>query len=230
MRLLLIRHAQTTANRDRILDTAAPGHSLTDLGHEQAEELARRPEVQQIGALVVSNLVRTQQTAAPLVARLGLTPEINADGREIFAGDLEDATEPDAHHQYAQTVFSWVDGDRSVRLANGESGEEVLARFDRQVDRAVAAARQAGSDVAAVIAHGAILRMWTGCRADGADASFIASHPLENTGIIELAGDPESGWRLVSYAGLTAERIADGIDDSLATEMARDEREENFGG
>ena len=39
MRLLLIRHAETTANAQRLLDTAPPGADLTDLGRTQATEL-----------------------------------------------------------------------------------------------------------------------------------------------------------------------------------------------
>lgn len=209
-----------------ILDTAAPGHSLTDLGREQSDQLAELLGAEEIGAIIVSDLVRTQQTAAPLAARLGLEPVIHADGREIFAGDLEDATYDEAFEEYAHTAFGWVDGDRDTRLANGESGAEVLARFDRQVRRAADAASAADKPVGVIVAHGAVLRVW----AAGADASFIASHPLPNTAIIELEGNPDDGWRMVSYAGLAPGQIADDIDDSRAPDVARDERQTAFGG
>lgn len=230
MRLLLIRHGETTANAGRILDTAPPGHSLTDLGRDQAEALLDRLRDEPIAAIYASDLVRTQETAAPLARQRGIEVQVHADGREIYGGDLEDATEDPAFEEYAHTVFGWADGDRSVRLANGESGEEVLERFDRQLARAAGAASAAGDGSAVVVAHGAIMRYWTICRARGADATFIASHPMPNTGIIELDGDAANGWELTAYMGLSTAQIADGIDESLAEDLARDEREESFGG
>lgn len=230
MRLLLIRHGETTGNANRILDTAPPGCSLTDLGTEQAEGLVERLRDHDIGVIFTSDLVRTQETAAPLAADRGIDIEVHADGREIFGGGLEGATHEPAFEEYAHTVFSWTDGDRSTRLAGGESGDEVLERFDRQVARAAEATRASGHEVGVVVAHGAVMRMWTSLRAAGADASFIASHPMPNAGIVELEPNGDGGWRLLSFAGLTAEQIADGIDDALAEEMARDERQNSFGG
>ncbi len=229
MRLLLIRHGETTANAGRVLDTAPPGHSLTELGNEQAQSLVNRLRGEDIGVIVTSDLVRTQETAAPLAQDRGIRIEIHADGREISGGSLEDATHDAAFEEYSQTVFSWPDGDRSVRLAGGESGDEVLARFDRQVERAAKATARSGREVGVVVAHGAIMRLWTTCRAVGADASFIASHPMPNTGIVEIEPNGDGRWRLLSYDGLTVEQIADGIDDALAEQLARDERQ-RFGG
>ncbi|WP_153505182.1 histidine phosphatase family protein [Cumulibacter manganitolerans] len=230
MRLLLIRHGETTANAGRILDTAPPGHSLTDLGRRQAEGLVPRLDGLPVGAIYASDLVRTQQTAAPLAAQRGIEVQVHPDGREISGGALEGATHDEAFEQYAHTVFSWGDvRHRGTRLAGGESGHEVLDRFDRQLARAADAVTGLG-DAAVVVAHGAIIRIWTSCRALGADASFIAGHPMPNTGIVELQGDPRQGWTLVTYDGLSAADIADGIDDARADELARDERQESFGG
>ena len=39
MRLILIRHGETTANVALALDTAFPGADLTELGHAQAAAL-----------------------------------------------------------------------------------------------------------------------------------------------------------------------------------------------
>lgn len=41
MRLILIRHGQTTANVDYRLDTAIPGADLTDLGRRQPQPSPR---------------------------------------------------------------------------------------------------------------------------------------------------------------------------------------------
>lgn len=230
MRLLLIRHGETTANAGRILDTAPPGHSLTELGTQQAQALVDRLRDQDVGVIVTSDLVRTQETAAPLARERGIEIQVHADGREIFGGGLEDATDDAAFEEYSRVVFSWTDGDRSVRLAGGESGDDVLERFDRQVARAAEATAASGHEVGVVVAHGAVMRMWTTCRTVGADATFIAAHPMPNTGIVEIEPDGDGRWRLLRYDGRTVAQIADGIDDSLAEDVARDERQSTFGG
>jgi len=89
VRLLLIRHGQTSSNVERLLDTAVPGADLTDEGREQAEQLVGKLEQQPLEAIYVSDLVRTQQTAAPLAKARGLEPVIRPGLREIQAGDYE---------------------------------------------------------------------------------------------------------------------------------------------
>lgn len=226
MRLILVRHGQTTSNVHHLLDTAEPGADLTDLGRTQAAELPARLADETIAAINVSTLVRTQQTAAPLAAALGLTPVIRAEGREISAGDHEMSGEVDHVHAYVRAVFAWVTEDPTTRFANGETGEEVLARFDTQVDDAVARAREVEGGAALVVAHGSVIRYWIAQRSD-IDTSYAAYSPLPNTGIVILEGDgaPGGQWRLVSYDGVPAAEVADGIPDSQATEFARDERE-----
>ena len=72
MRLLLVRHGQTPANVLGVLDTAVPGPGLTDLGRRQAAALPEALAEERIDAIVVTDLVRTHETAAPLVAATGL--------------------------------------------------------------------------------------------------------------------------------------------------------------
>src|SRR5450755_4342821 len=72
MRLLLVRHGQTSSNLGRLLDTDHPGADLTPLGRAQAAALVGSLGPQPIDAVYASTLVRTQQTAAPLGAWLGL--------------------------------------------------------------------------------------------------------------------------------------------------------------
>jgi probable phosphoglycerate mutase len=65
---------------------------LSDAGRHQAEQLGRRLAQEPFDALYISTLQRTAQTAAPLVARSGLTPVVDADLREVFLGEWEGGT------------------------------------------------------------------------------------------------------------------------------------------
>ena len=73
MRLLLLRHGQTTANVHGALDTAFPGRPLTDLGRAQAAAVPAALAEEDVSALYCSNLTRTRQTAEPLRAETSLS-------------------------------------------------------------------------------------------------------------------------------------------------------------
>src|SRR5690606_13810229 len=87
MRLILIRHGQTSSNVADLLDTAEPGADLTDLGRQQASAVPRSLADEDIDVVYASTLVRTQQTAEPLVAERGLELRVRDGVREVRAGD-----------------------------------------------------------------------------------------------------------------------------------------------
>ncbi|WKK70768.1 histidine phosphatase family protein [Rathayibacter oskolensis] len=196
MRLLLIRHGQTPSNVAGVLDTRIPGPGLTDLGREQAGALPVTLAGEGIGALWVSTMVRTHETAAPLAAALGLEPTERAGIREIAAAALEMRGDEEAVTEYMDTVFRWAGGETSLRLAGGETGDEFAARYDA----VVAEAEASGHAVVALVSHGAAIRCWAGMRCAGLDAQFIADHLLDNTGVVVVEGSGSS-WELVSWEG-----------------------------
>ncbi|MFJ9723554.1 histidine phosphatase family protein [Streptomyces sp. NPDC101209] len=198
MRLLLVRHGQTPSNVDALLDTAVPGAPLTPLGERQAAALPEALADEDIEALYVSTLVRTQLTAAPLAAARGLEPLVRDGIREVSAGDLE-MLPGDSEHGllYMKTVFAWAAGETELRMPGGESGTEALARYDAVVAEAAAS----GAGTVAMVSHGAAIRMWTAARADNVDVPFAAAHPLQNTGVVILEGTPRDGWKALSWAG-----------------------------
>ncbi|KOV62280.1 histidine phosphatase family protein [Streptomyces sp. MMG1121] len=196
MRLLLVRHGQTPSNVDRLLDTAVPGPGLTPLGEAQAAALPDVLAGEDIEALYVSTLLRTQLTAAPLAAARGLEMLVRAGIREVAAGDLEMLPgHSAAGEQYLRTVFAWAAGDTALRIPGGESGEEALARYDAVIAEAAAS----GAGTVAMVSHGAAIRVWTAARAANIDTAFAAARPLDNTGVVILEGSPSDGWKAVSW-------------------------------
>jgi probable phosphoglycerate mutase len=91
--VLLVRHGESApAHPDRPFPLR-DGHGdpeLDPVGERQAELLADRLHSEPITAIYVTTLRRTHQTAAPLAARLGLTPIEVPDLREVFLGDWEE--------------------------------------------------------------------------------------------------------------------------------------------
>ncbi len=190
MRLLLVRHGQTPSNVGHHLDTAEPGADLTDFGRAQAQAVPAALAGEEIAAIYVSNLVRTQQTAAPLAAARGLESRIRTGLREIEAGDLEMRNDRASLEAYIDQVFGW-ERDLDARMPGAETGRQVLDRFDAVV--AEAAAEFADATVV-FVAHGAVIRMWAASRADNIDLDFASNRPLENTAMVALESTAGGGW------------------------------------
>lgn len=197
MRLILVRHGQTSSNVGGLLDTGAPGPGLTELGREQAIAAASTLRTEPIEAIYASVLVRTQQTAEPLARALGHPVEVRDGLREIAAGDLEMRGDPASVHRYLTTIFGWHEGDPHERMPGGESGVEVFERFDAVVEEIAGL----GVRTAAAYSHGAAIRAWTAARAENVTARHAALHPVSNTGAVVLEGDPVRGWRVVTWEG-----------------------------
>ena len=205
MRLTLVRHGQTPSNSAGLLDTDPPGPDLTDLGREQAAALPTFFADQCIDVLATSGYVRTDATAEPLRAARGLELLRLPGLREVRAGDLEMRGDPEAVQLYLQTIARWMSGEPQVRLPGGESGQDVLDRFDAgiaavadQVERTVT---DGDPGAAVVIAHGAVIRTWASIRGDNLPVGYSARRPLHNTGAIVLEGDPGAGWHVIEWAG-----------------------------
>lgn len=187
MRLILIRHGETQSNVDRLLDTAHPGAPLTTRGLQQAHDLAEAIAHEHIDALFVSTLTRAQQTAAPLAKSRGLEATVIEGVHEIPAGVEEMSSDWTA---YVGMLESWSPENMDARLEGSETAREFMQRFDD----AIAAIEAQGHATAAVVSHGAALRVWALAQ-DPAAASHVTG-PLHNTQWIILEGSTISGWRI----------------------------------
>ena len=192
MRLLLIRHGRTRSNVAGLLDTAAPGAHLDEVGLEQARALAGRLADQPLDGLYASDLVRTQQTAQPLAELHGLEVAILEGLREIQAGDQELS---DVWDDYIAVLRGWAMGDTDARRPGGDTYHEFFGRFDAAVDHIASA----GHEVAALVSHAAALRTWTGQRVSGLSPRDASTRALGNTAGVVLEGSPADGWTLVEW-------------------------------
>ncbi|HRN28826.1 MAG TPA: histidine phosphatase family protein [Terrimesophilobacter sp.] len=200
MRLFLIRHGQTPSNILGALDTGHPGPGLTDLGSSQALALVDAFTKSPVEALYASTLVRTQHTAAPLAAALGLDVDIRAGLHEIEAGALEMRTDRESIMTYVETAFAWSVGEYDRRMPDGPDGHDFFGRFDADIE----AISSAGVESAALVSHGAAIRVWVAHRSSGLHGDLAVGYVLRNTGIVELEGSTHDGWRLVSWEGKPA--------------------------
>ena len=90
--ILLVRHGATQAfvpgeDFPMLGDQGDP--PLSEEGKEQAEKVCARLAWEHIDAVYVTRLQRTAQTAAPLLAQIGLGAEVSPHLHEIHFGDWE---------------------------------------------------------------------------------------------------------------------------------------------
>jgi len=197
MRLILVRHGQTSSNVGGLLDTAEPGADLTDLGREQAAALPEALGGEPIDLIVASTLVRTQQTAHPLATAVKLDTVVRPGVREVRAGDLEMRGDMASVRTYLETIFEWSAGNLDVRVPGSENGHEFFARYDEVITEVAAT----GAGTAVVVSHGAAIRSWVAARTDNVSIEHAATHPVTNTGAIVLEGSPSDGWTTLTWEG-----------------------------
>ena len=183
-RLLLVRHGESEPVRDGIPVPLLDGCSnpeLDPVGHEQAARIAERLAAEeQVAAIYVTPLVRTQQTAAPLAERLGLEPRVEPALQEIFLGEWEGG-------HFRRHVM-----DRhpvAVRLHEEQRwevipGAEPSAQFEARVREGVERVAAAHPDeTAVVVAHGGTISQ---ALATAAEARPFAFMNVDNGSISEL--------------------------------------------
>ena len=147
--LFLIRHGQSETYVEGMPFPLTGGHGdppLSALGREQARSVADRLAGAGIEAIYVTTLCRTAQTAAPLAGRLGLTPLIEPDLREVYLGEWEGGLyrkmvaefHPIARRMFAEERWDVIPGGESLasfhdriraaigRLTAGHAGQRVV--------------------------------------------------------------------------------------------------------
>jgi probable phosphoglycerate mutase len=182
-RLLLVRHGESEPVRDGVPVPLLDGCSNPDLdpvGHEQAARLAERLAGEEIAAIYVTPLVRTQQTAAPLAERLGLEPRVEPALQEIFLGEWEGGHFRrhvlDAH----PVAVRLREEQRWEVIPGAEPSERFEARVREGIER-VAAAHP--DETAVVVAHGGTISQ---ALATATAARPFAFMNVDNASISEL--------------------------------------------
>jgi broad specificity phosphatase PhoE len=158
--VLWARHGENVANVTKTLSFRAFDGDLTDVGRQQARDLAGRLAAggsDRIGLLVCSPLRRARQTAGILGQRLGLPVAMELDDlREVNVGNLDGRSDAEAWEIYARVLAEWRAGDASARFPGGENRDELCARLLRAL--VVVASTAVATGRSLVVAHGANLR------------------------------------------------------------------------
>ncbi len=150
VRLVLVRHGQTTWNRERrfLGRTDVP---LDDIGIAQARNLAARLARTDLAAIYSSPLRRAADTAAAVAALHGLPVTPQDDLVELAQGELEGQESHILADRYPDFFAAWLADPTHARVPGGETLGECQSRGLRAL-RGVIGRAEAGTTVV-VVSH-----------------------------------------------------------------------------
>jgi broad specificity phosphatase PhoE len=180
-KFILVRHGESSGNRDRIYAVSPHDLPLTELGYRQAQQAAQRiAQLFKPQLVVTSAYKRASETARIIAGALGLPLEFepNLHEREFGAhrGRAYESflTEPDYD---PQRPWAW-------KPHGGESYEDVQARVGPILDRL--AGSHSDKDVV-VVSHGGVMAcLWAYVTGRWEDA-----HVPPNCGIVLIEHTPQ---------------------------------------
>jgi broad specificity phosphatase PhoE len=196
--LTFIRHAESESNAAHVINTDIPGPSLTEDGQGQAEQLAHQLARNNFDGVYASDMVRTQQTAAPLAHALGKPVNILPGLREIDAGRYNDTPTKKADSTYLLAPALWLKGDLEDAVPGSISGEEFNDHFTAAVQKIY----DSGNSRPVAFSHAESIMYWTLINVKNPKDSLATSHHLPNLGRVVIPGSPALGWTLVDWDGI----------------------------
>jgi probable phosphoglycerate mutase len=157
--ILLVRHGESAPHVEGDTFPLVGGHGdppLAPDGVEQAELAAERliATGERIAAIYVTTLQRTHQTAAPLVAKLGLEPIVEPELREVFLGDWEGGEFRQRIADGDPVALRMYEEQRWDIIPNGEPADAFAARVRGGVER-IAAAHP--DELVVAVVHGGVI-------------------------------------------------------------------------
>jgi broad specificity phosphatase PhoE len=234
--LTFIRHGESFGNTSCCIDTTIPGPDLTPNGVTQANTIAQTlyneflstgPDHVPFDAIYASDMVRTQQTAAPfsdLMSALSTgtdySTKVLTGLHEIQAGIYEGQSQESGIGRilYALTALSWVLGLRFVPMLGSAdyNGNE----FEARVNSAITTIEGSGAQFPAIFSHGLTIMTWVLMNVKNPDVLLMFQHPLGNTATVTVTGNSTDGWTLENWDG-----IAVAADPGLLTNLFVDTRD-----
>jgi probable phosphoglycerate mutase len=194
--LVLLRHGRTAYNHERRIQGQLDV-PLDETGVAQAAAVA--PAMAALSPAVdwCSDLLRTRQTAEPVLAACGRDATYDARLREYHLGERQGMT----HDEYAaaapEEFARFHQGDFEV-VPGGESGEDVRTRTVGALTELLDAVGP--GETALAISHGAAIRVATVGLLGWPAEQVHALRGLDNCGWVELLEQPERGrLRLLAY-------------------------------
>ena len=197
-RIAIWRHGRTSWNAEQRFQ-GQTDIELDEVGVAQAQRAASMLASLPPTAIIASDLMRTRQTAAPLVAMTGIEPTYDEGLRETFAGEWEGKRRPALLAEYGDALHRWSADPQMRAGGHGETRVEVADRVVAAIDRGLAGLPDDG--VLIVVTHGGAARAGIGRLLGLPPEHWGALGVLTNCSWSVLLENNSHGpaWRLQEY-------------------------------
>ena len=152
----IIRHGETEFNKSKLLQGRGINASLNEMGRQQAQAVANALDNYPIQKIVTSSLIRTHESAAPLIEGRALQYESWAELDEMSFGDFEGKPFYEVIDQLKNLQREWSLGNTEVPVPGGESPKEV---YQRAASKLIEIAENSTESHIAVYIHGRLIRI-----------------------------------------------------------------------
>ena len=202
--ITFVRHGESEGNASGLIDTKIPGPDLTATGQTQAQTVAGVLANDGLAhdAIFASDMVRTQQSAAPYATATGMPVTVLNGLHEVQAGIFEGQSQDSgfARILYALIPLSWATGNLLMPMPGSPDANGMV--FQDRFNGAVEDIYASGAQNPVAFAHGMSIMAWTLMNVQNPDLTLMLKHPLGNTEIVTVTGTPEDGWTLEDWGGI----------------------------
>lgn len=201
MHILFARHGHSTANRDEIISNRTLPHPLTAQGRQQAKDLAAALQAHNVTTVYASPIPRALETAQIVCRGLGLDFTTTPALREFDCGIGEGRGDPGAWDLLFNIVDVWdVEGDHAARIPEGESYEDIRARFIPFIHELIASQGEQDGDIL-LVSHFGTLALMLPVLVSNLTRAYTKSHHLPNCGLV-VVEIGENGLVCTSWDGV----------------------------
>ncbi len=181
---IFARHGESKANLLHEFSNRGLKHELTQLGIQQANQLAKKVSTYPVKEIYCSPLLRARQTAEIIGNRLNIAPQIDDALVEFDTGVLEGRSDDESWQIFNEIFLDWLlHGNYDRKFEGGDSFNSIRSRFLPFIKRVQA--KNADSDQALLlIGHGGTYLCGLPLILKNIDFEFASQHYLRHTGMV----------------------------------------------
>jgi len=178
-KIYLIRHGQTEFNKMGIVQGRGVDSSLNEVGIAQADRFYKHYETLPFEKIYISRLKRTKETVSRFIDQ-GIDFEALPGLDEIHWGSKEGKPFNERDHQeYRNVTTQWQQGSTHIKIAGGESPDDVKARQQESLDHIMS---NQNERTILICMHGRALRVFM-CLLLNYPLKHMSLFPHYNTGL-----------------------------------------------
>ena len=135
MKLILVRHGETSWNKERRVQGSDSDIELNDTGLEQARKVANFLKNEPIDAIFSSPMQRARATAEAIASYHQVPVKFDQGLKELNVGELEGMSAVNLRTTFSQFLMQWWQDGGATKLPSGESLVELQQRAWKVIER-----------------------------------------------------------------------------------------------